>query len=61
MIGDPIVEGIYRTREKILVDCGEDLDKLLDRYQLAEKQDLVRLVTKDMLKGHVKTAAEDQC
>ncbi len=52
MIEDPIVEEIHKIREKILSDCGEDLDRLLDRYQLAEEQDRARLVTMEMLKDN---------
>lgn len=56
MIEDPIVEEIHKIREKILSDCGDDLDKLLDRYKLAEEQDRTKLVSIEMLKDNVKTA-----
>jgi hypothetical protein len=54
MIEDPIVEEIHQIREKILSGCSEDLDKLLDRYKLAEEQDQARLVTKDVIIDRIK-------
>ncbi len=36
---DPIVEEIHQTRQKILEECGGDLDQLLDRLKAAENQD----------------------
>ncbi len=54
MIEDPIVEEIHQIREKILSDCNEDLDRLLDRYKLAEEQDQARLVTKEMIIDRIK-------
>ncbi len=49
MIEDPIVEEIHKTRERLLSDCNDDLDRLLDRYKLAEGQDQANLVTKEMM------------
>lgn len=54
MIDDPIVEEIHQIRGKILSDCSEDLDKLLDRYKLAEEQDQTRLVTKEIMCERIK-------
>ena len=45
MIRDPIVEETHQTRQRILEDCGGDLDKLLDRYQSSEDQERGRMVT----------------
>ena len=45
MIRDPIVEEIHQVREKLLADCNDDLDKLLDRYQSSEDQDHTRVVS----------------
>ena len=36
---DPIVEEIHQTRQKILEECGGDLDRLLDHLKASEKQD----------------------
>jgi len=41
---DPIVEEVHRIREKLLEECGGDLNKLLDRYEAAESLDQDRLV-----------------
>lgn len=49
MIEDPIVEEIHKTREKLLSDCNDDIDRLLDHYKLAEGQDQANLVTKEMM------------
>lgn len=54
MIADPIVEEIHKTREKLLSDCNDDLDRLLDRYKLAEGQDQANLVTKEMMADRIK-------
>jgi hypothetical protein len=42
---DPIVAEIHGIRERLLADCQDDLDKLLDRYQLAEARDADRVIT----------------
>jgi hypothetical protein len=42
---DPIVEEIHQTRQKMLEECHDDLDQLLDRLQAAETQDRSRLVS----------------
>ena len=41
---DPIVDEIRQARQKILENCGGDLDKLLDRFKAAEAQDRDRVV-----------------
>ena len=42
---DPIVEEIHQTRQKLLEECGGDLNQLMARYKAAEKQDRDRLVS----------------
>jgi hypothetical protein len=42
---DPIVEEVRRTRQAIFADCGDDLEKLLDRFKAAESQELSRVVS----------------
>lgn len=42
---DPIVEEIHRTREKLLAECGGDLEKLMDRLQARESEDAHRIVS----------------
>lgn len=46
---DPIVEEIHQTRQKMLEECHDDLDQLLDRLQTAETQDRSRLVSLESL------------
>jgi hypothetical protein len=45
MINDPIVEQVYRAREKILDECGGDLKKWMERLRAAEAQHPERIVT----------------
>ena len=42
---DPVVEEIHQTRQRLLEECGGDLDRLLDRLKAAEIQDRNRVVT----------------
>jgi hypothetical protein len=42
---DPIVDEVRQARQKILDDCGGDLEKLLDRLKAAEAQDRSRVVS----------------
>lgn len=42
---DPIVEEIHQTRQKMLEECGGDLDRLLDRLKASEKQNPGRVVS----------------
>ena len=41
---DPIVEEIHKVREKLLEECGGDLEKLMDRLQAREQEDSGRIV-----------------
>ena len=34
---DPVVEEVHQTRQKLLNECGGDLDRLLDRVKAGEK------------------------
>lgn len=40
---DPFVEEIHRTRERLLEECGGDLEKLMDRLQAREQGDSDRV------------------
>lgn len=42
---DPIVEEIHQTRQKMLEECGGDLDRLLARLKASEKQNPGRVVS----------------
>lgn len=48
---DPFVDEIHKVREKLLDECGGDLEKLMDRLQARELEDSDRIV-KD-LKAHL--------
>jgi len=42
---DPIVEEVRQARQKILEDCGHDLQRMLDRFKATESQDRSRVVS----------------
>ena len=44
---DPIVDEIHETRRRLMKECGDDLQKLLERFKSAEAQDKGRVVTMD--------------
>jgi hypothetical protein len=50
MCHDPIVEDIYRAREKILEQCNDDLTKWMERLKAAEAQHRDRLVSIDVVR-----------
>ena len=45
MVNDPLVEEIHRIREKLLNECGGDLEKLMDRLKARETEDRSRIVS----------------
>jgi hypothetical protein len=47
---DPIVDDVRKARRKILQDCDDDLEKLLDRLKAAETQDRSRIVSLDSVR-----------
>jgi len=47
---DLIVEEIHQTRQKMLEECHDDLDQLLDRLKTVDIQDRSRLVSLELLK-----------
>jgi hypothetical protein len=56
MIDDPIVKEIHETRRRIMAECGDDVDRLIDRLKAAELQDRDRLVTKEELKRRARSS-----
>ena len=49
---DPVVEEIHRIREKMLEDCGGDLERLMDRMKNHESRHKDRLISpKDFKKN----------
>jgi hypothetical protein len=49
MKNDPIVEEVRNARQKILEECGGDLQAVMDRYKDAEKEHSGRMITKKAL------------
>jgi hypothetical protein len=47
---DPIVEEIHRIREKMLEECGGDLEKLMDQLKENESKHKGRLVSQEDIK-----------
>jgi len=46
MTSDPIVDEIHKTREKLLEECGGDIQVYLRRLKDRETEDRRRLVSK---------------
>jgi len=44
MISDPIVEEIHKIRERLLAECGGDLEVFLQRLKAREAEDAHQLV-----------------
>jgi hypothetical protein len=44
LFNDPLVDEVHETREKLLAECGGDLDRLMDRLQSREQEDSSRIV-----------------
>ena len=55
MIADPIVQEIHETRRRIMAECGDDAEGLIDRLKAAESQDGHRLVTKEDLQRRARS------
>ena len=56
MIGDPLIEEIYESRQRLLDECEGDLKKLMERLRTAEAQHPDRVVTKDALRKRLRHA-----
>lgn len=41
---DPLIDEVHETREKLLAECGGDLDRLMDRLQSREQEGYSRIV-----------------
>ena len=41
---DPFVDEIHKTRERLLEECGGDIERLMDRLQAKEQGDYDRVV-----------------
>ncbi|MEK9150117.1 MAG: hypothetical protein AAB267_08755 [Candidatus Desantisbacteria bacterium] len=42
---DPIVEEIHQIREKMLAECGGDLEKFMDHLKARELKDKAQLIS----------------
>lgn len=47
---DPIVEEVHRVREKILAECGGNIEKLMDKLKARERNHKSRLISKNTQK-----------
>ena len=56
MIDDPIVGEIHETRRRIVAECGDDVERLIDRLKAAELQDRDRLVTKEQIERRARSS-----
>jgi hypothetical protein len=42
---DPFVEEVHRVRERLLQECGGDLERLMDRLKAREEEDRSRVTS----------------
>ncbi len=42
---DPFVEEVHRVRERLLQECGGDLERLMDRLKAREEEDRSRVIS----------------
>lgn len=58
---DSIVEEIHQIREKILDECGGDLEKFMDRLKAREFKDAAQLISwEEMITSKNLTTCYDQ-
>ena len=50
---DPIVEEVHQIREKLLNECGGDIEVLMDRLKARESKDKDRIISWERPKGKV--------
>ena len=56
---DHIVEEIHRIREKMLEECGGDIDKLMDRIKGREAEHPERIISLEELKKRKRKQGPD--
>jgi hypothetical protein len=61
MSGDPIVDEVRKARQKILEECGGDLNKLLERLKAAETQDSGRVVSTKVVRQRSGRQPQTKC
>jgi hypothetical protein len=42
---DPFVEEVHKVRERLLQECGGDLERLMDRLKACEEEDRSRVTS----------------
>ncbi|MFL6259944.1 MAG: hypothetical protein ACJ76Y_09555 [Thermoanaerobaculia bacterium] len=42
---DPFVDEVHKVRERLLQECGGDLERLMDRLKAREKEDQSRVIS----------------
>jgi len=42
---DPFVEEVHKVRERLLQECGCDLERLMDRLKAREEEDRSRVIS----------------
>jgi len=42
---DPFVEEVHKVRERLLQECGGDLERLMDRLKAREEEDRPRVTS----------------
>jgi len=55
MMEDEIVKEIHETRRRIFEECGNDLNRLIERLKSADAKDKDRLVTFDEVQQRART------
>jgi len=51
---DPIVEEVHQIRDKLLEECHGDLDELMDRLKMREREDRGRIISLEQFKLETK-------
>ena len=55
---NPLIEEIYQARQKLLDECGGDLNRLMQRLRAEEAKHPDRVVTKDGLERQRQTGLQ---
>jgi len=50
---DPFVEEVHRIRERLLQECGGDLERLMDRLKAREEEDRSRVTSEVREPDHI--------
>ncbi len=57
---DPVAEEVHQTRQRLLKECGGDLDRLMDRIKAGEKDDHSRVVANTPLPAKIYVMKETE-